>query len=154
MGGARRRRCTVIVPDVNVLVYAYRREAERHERYAAWLAAVVAGSDELGLVESALTGFVRIVTNPRIMADPAPTKEALRFVRTLRAGRRARCLAATDATWAQLDDIAVTDRQVRGNLVPDAWLAAMARSHGGRVATADRGFARFDGLDWFDPAAD
>lgn len=142
----------MIVPDVNVLVYAYRREAQRHEQYAAWLAGVVAGGDELGLVESALTGFVRIVTNPRIVAEPAPTGEALRFVHALRAGRRARSLAATDSTWAQLESFARTDRQVRGNLVPDAWLAAMARAHGGRLATADRGFARFEGLDWFDPA--
>jgi uncharacterized protein len=143
----------VIVPDVNILVYAYRREADRHERYAAWLSGVVAGGDELGLVESAVTGFVRIVTNPRIVADPAPTGEALRFVRALHDARRAHRLAATDATWAQLERFAHTDRQVRGNLVPDAWLAAMARSHGGRLATADRGFARFEGLDWFDPGA-
>jgi uncharacterized protein len=143
----------MIVPDVNVLVYAYRREAQRHQQYAAWLTGVVAGDDELGLVEGALTGFVRVVTNPRIVADPAPTSEALRFVHALRTGRRARWLAATDATWAQLESFARTDHQVRGNLVPDAWLAAVARSHGGRVATADRGFARFEGLDWFDPAA-
>jgi uncharacterized protein len=143
----------VIVPDVNVLVYAYRREAQQHHEYSAWLAGVVAGGDELGLVESAVTGFVRIVTNPRIVADPAPTTEALGFVRVLRTGRRTRSLAATDSTWAQLESFARTDRQVRGNLVPDAWLAAMTRSHGGRLATADRGFARFDGLDWFDPAA-
>lgn len=141
----------MIVPDVNVLVYAYRREAPRHEEYATWLAGVVTGHDELGLVESALTGFVRIVTNPRIVADPAPTPEALRFVHALRNGARARGLTATDSTWAQLESFAGTDSQVRGNLVPDAWLAAMARSHGGRVATADRGFARFHGLDWFVP---
>jgi len=142
----------VIVPDVNVLVYAYRREARCHEQYSAWLADLVAGSAELGLVESALTGFVRIVTNPRVVADPAPTGEALRFVRALRAAPRARSLAATDATWAQVEAFARTDHQVRGNLVPDAWLAAVVRSHGGRLATADRGFARFEGLDWFDPA--
>jgi uncharacterized protein len=143
----------MIVPDVNVLVYAYRREAPDHAKYAAWLAGVLAGGDELGLVESALTGFVRIVTNPRIVADPAPTAEALRFVHALRTGSRARSLAATDSTWAQLESFARTDRQVRGNLVPDAWLAALARSHGGRVATPDRGFARFEGLDWFDPVS-
>jgi predicted nucleic acid-binding protein len=64
-----------------------------------------------------------------------------------------RMLAATDATWQHFADLAAADRQVRGNLVPDAWLAAMTRSHGGRLATADRGFARFDNLTWFDPAS-
>lgn len=141
----------MIVPDVNVLVYAYRREAERHESYAAWLNDVVAGSEELGLVESVLTGFVRIVTNPRILEDPAPTQEALQFVSALRQAVRGRSLTATDSTWIHLERFARGDRQIRGNLIPDAWLAAMAASHGGRVATSDRGFARFPGVDWFDP---
>jgi uncharacterized protein len=143
----------VIIPDVNVLVYAYRRETPQYEGYAEWLAGIVAGADELGLVEAALTGFLRIVTHPRIYADPAPSVEALAFVTALRGGKQARTLAATEATWQHFADIAAADRQVRGGLVPDAWLAAMTRSHGGRLATADRGFARFPGLAWFDPAA-
>ncbi len=142
----------MIVPDVNVLVYAHRRDALQHERYADWLADVVAGMDELGLVEGALTGFVRIVTHPRIFGEPATSTEALAFVTALLGGRHARTLPATGATWEHFADLAAADRHVRGNLVPDAWLAAMARSHGGRLATADRGFARFAGLSWFDPA--
>ena len=67
----------MILPDVHVLVYAYRREAEDHDAYAAWLTALVAGQDELALVDHCRTGFLRIVTNPRIFADPAPTPEAL-----------------------------------------------------------------------------
>lgn len=142
----------MILPDVNVLVYAYRREARHHDRYASWLSGVVGGSDELALAESVLTGFLRIATNPRIMADPAPVGEALAFVDALRRPRRSRIVAGTQATWTQLEDLAAHDAQIRGNLVPDAWLAALALSHGCRLATADRGFARFPGLDWFDPA--
>jgi uncharacterized protein len=142
----------VILPDVNVLVYAYRREAEQHEAYAGWLSALVGGSDELALADAALTGFVRIVTHPRIVADPAPTTDALRFVRALRRAPRARTVGGTDATWDVLAGWSADDPQLRANLVPDAWLAALARSHGARLATADRGVARFPGLDWFDPA--
>lgn len=151
MGCARCRRLPLILPDVNVLVYAYRREADEHERYAAWLSDLVAGRDDLGLVESTLLGFVRIVTNPRTAADPAPTAEALAFVLALRSGPRVRWLTPTAATWEALAAIIGVDPMVRGNLVPDAWLAAYAISNGARLATADRGFARFDGLDWFDP---
>jgi len=61
----------VILPDVNVLVYAFRREAERHDRYATWLAEVVAGGDELALNDHSLIGFARIVTNPRIRTAAA-----------------------------------------------------------------------------------
>lgn len=143
----------MILPDVNVLVYAFRREAERHDAYARWLATTVGGDEELGLVENVLTGFVRIVTNPRILADPAPTADALAFVAALHGARRARRICAAAATWEHLRLLASADRQVRGNLVPDAWLAAIARSNGCRLATADRGFARFGGLDWFDPVA-
>ncbi len=143
----------MILPDVNVLVYAYRREAHNHEAYASWLATVVAGRDELALADHCLIGFIRIVTNPRILADPAPTGDALRFVERLRAARRARPLTATSATWGVLSVNVSQDQGIRGNLVPDAYLAALAVSHGCRLATADRGFARFPDLEIFDPAA-
>lgn len=141
----------MILPDVNVLVYAFRREAPEHRRYAGWLSETVAGS-ELALAETVLTGVVRIVTSPRIMVDPAPTPAALQFVEALRAAPGARPLAPTAATWERFRAIVERDPQVRGPLVPDAWLASLALSHGCRLATADRGFARFDGLAWFVPA--
>jgi toxin-antitoxin system PIN domain toxin len=140
----------VILPDVNVLVYAFRREAADHDRYASWLAETLASS-EVALVETVLLGAVRIVTSARIMEDPAPTSLALSFVDALRAAPRARVLSPTTATWERFRAIAAGDPQVRGPLVPDAWLAALALSHGSRLATADRGFARFEGLDWFVP---
>lgn len=143
----------MILPDVNVLVYAYRREAEDHDAYATWLTTLVAGQDELALVDHCLTGFLRIVTNPRIFADPAPTAEALTFVDRLRGARRGRPVTATPATWNVLAGHIAEDRGIRGNLVPDAYLAALAISHGCRLATADRGLARFSGLEFFDPIA-
>jgi toxin-antitoxin system PIN domain toxin len=143
----------VILPDVNVLVYAYRREANGHDAYAAWLTDLVSGADELALVDHCLAGMVRIVTNPRIVTDPAPTAHALSFVGRLRAAARARTVASTAATWTTLAELVEGDRGITGNLVPDAYLAALAISNGCRLATADRGFARFPGLDHFDPAA-
>lgn len=141
----------MILPDVNVFVYAFRREAEDHDRYSAWLGDTVTGAEDLALVEGVLTGFVRVVTNPRVFADPTPTPIALSFVEQLRASPPARALAATAAAWERLRDLAEGDRHLRGNLVPDAWLAALAVTSGARVATADAGFGRFPGLDWFDP---
>lgn len=72
----------MILPDVNVLVYAFRREAVDHDRYASWLSATLVRS-ELALVETVLLGMIRIVTSPRIMTEPAPTPVALRFVNLL-----------------------------------------------------------------------
>lgn len=143
----------MVLPDINVLVYAFRREAEGHDRYAAWLGEVVAGSEELALHDPSLIGFVRIVTNRRVVPKPAPAALALDFVRRLRTARRARWLPAGSVSWNRFEGLAAQDRRIAGNLVPDAYLAAVALSHGCRLATADRGFARFPALDWFDPAA-
>lgn len=142
----------MILPDANVLVYAFRREAEHHERYAAWLTRLVAGADELALHDTVLAAVARIVTNPKIFADPAPMPVTLAFLARIRAARRARWLPAGEVTWTELERLAEQDRGLRGNLVPDAVLAALARAHGCRVATADRGFARFPGVSTFDPA--
>ncbi len=142
----------MILPDVNVLVYAYRRESAHHLRYANWLTDVVGGAEELALSEGTLTGFLRIVTNPRIYADPAPAAHALAFADALCRAARRRWVSVTDSVWATFALLVDDDAQLRGNLLPDAWLAALAKAHGCRLATADRGFARFAGLDWFDPA--
>ena len=141
----------MILPDVNVLVHAFRRESASHERCAGWLSRVVAGSDELALHDLVLGGVVRIVTNPRIFADPAPTAAAREFLSRVRAARRGRWLSSGPAVWHEFDQLAEGDPGVRGDVVPDAFLAALALAHGARLATADRGFARFPGLDRFDP---
>jgi toxin-antitoxin system PIN domain toxin len=143
----------VILPDVNVLVYAFRREADQHEVYASWLAGVVDGADELALHDMVLSGFVRIVTSPRFTDDPAPARAALDFVARLRGAARARWLPAGHQTWETLGRLVEGDGAIRGNRVPDAHLAAAAIAHGCRLATADRGFSRYPGLRWFDPAA-
>lgn len=142
----------MILTDVNVLVYAFRREADQHEAYADWLQRLVGGSDELALHDLPLVGMVRIVTSPRIVATPAPLAIALAFVERLRGARRARWLPSGAATWVTLERLAAQDRHLGGNL-PDAHLAALALAYGCRLATADRGFSRFPGLDWFDPVA-
>ena len=93
----------MILPDVNVLVYAFRREAVDHDRYASWLSAALVGS-ELALAEGVLLGMIRIVTSPRIMADPAPTRIAIRFVDALLAAPRARPLASNRGNVGAVSD--------------------------------------------------
>lgn len=142
----------MILPDVNVLVYAHRRDAAQYEAYADWLGDVVAGTEELALADVVLTGFLRVVTNPRIFAEPATVAEGLRFVDALRRAPRVRPVHPSPAAWAAFSALAATDPAIRGNRVPDAWLAALASAHGCRVATADRGFARYGPtVDWFVP---
>lgn len=141
----------MILPDVNVLVYAFRREYSEHEHYRLWLQGVLAGSEDLALADAVLVGFIRIVTHPRIFEAPAPATEALAFTEALRTSPVARPVSSSPAVWSQLGDFASSDRMLRGNLVPDAFLAAIAIATGARVATADAGFARFLQVSWFDP---
>ena len=143
----------MILPDVNVLIYAFYEHAEHHEVYASWLNNARSGNEELLLPDSVLLGFLRIVTSPRIYQDPAPMPAALAFTSALRRGRRARAVEDVGSVWSAFDRLVANDRQIRGNLVPDAYIAAVAISHKARVATRDRGFSRFPGLSWFDPGA-
>jgi hypothetical protein len=88
-------------------------------------------------VDHCLTGFIRIVTNPRIFVDPAPTADAFGFVTRLRGAgaldgsARPRPPGRRSLNWPSRTGA------IKANLVPDAYLAALAISHGCRVATAD-----------------
>jgi toxin-antitoxin system PIN domain toxin len=136
----------VILPDVNVLVYAHRRDADRHDEYKAWLEQAVAGPGPFGLSDLVLSGFLRIVTHPRIFVDPTPVADAQAFVRALR-GRENRVAAVPGPRhWEIFVDLCRTAR-ARGNLVPDAWLAALAIESGMEWITTDGDFRRFPGLD-------
>lgn len=142
---------TLVLPDVNVLVYAFRADATEHARYAEWLNTALR-TDQVGVADTILSGFIRVVTHPRIYAEPTPTKAALAFVRHLLNAQNAMWLSQGGAAWKKFDALASDDAAVRGNLVPDAHIAALCLANGARLATRDRGFARFPGLKWFDPA--
>lgn len=142
----------MILLDVNVLVYAFHADEPRHHTTRRWLGDVLSSPGRpLGLAESTVTGFVRIVTNSRIYEHPAPTQSANGFVRSLTASGATSWLHPDRTTWDTFERLCADDPLVRGNLVPDAWLAALALTHGARIASADRGFGRFPGVDHFDP---
>lgn len=121
---------------------------------AEWLTAILSGPQEISLINDVLAGFLRIVTNPKIFVDPAPSQHALGFVEALIASPRARWTSSSQATWRTVRNLVDNDRGLRGHLIPDAVLASTAVAHGMRLATCDHGFARFADLDWFDPLAD
>jgi len=140
----------VIVPDVNVLVYAHRRESPDHDRYGAWLAQLAAGPQPFGLFDLVGSAFVRIVTNPRIWQQPTRAETAVEFVDRLRARRACRVLLPGQESWALFARLA-TETNATGKLVADAYLAALTIEHGATLATCDGDFARFAGLRWAHP---
>ena len=142
----------MILADVNVLVYAFDEEAQRHTTYRAWLIDALSHGQPFALVDTVLTGFVRIVTHARIYERPTPTAEALSFVDALISAPSAVWVQSNRSGWDALDRLVDGDAGITGQRVPDAYLAALAIANGARLATADRGFSRYAGLSWFDPA--
>jgi toxin-antitoxin system PIN domain toxin len=136
--------------DVNVLVNAHRMDAPDHDRFAAWIDAYRGGAEPIGLSSQVLSGFIRIVTHPRVFREPTPLEMAFRFVQVLRTSTAVMPLEPGDrhlGIFAELcDAVGAT-----GNVVPDAYLAALAIESGATWVTADRGFARFPGLIWEHP---
>lgn len=108
--------------------------------------------EDVALLDTVLSGFVRIVTHRRIMPRPAPTRIAVDFVRQLIESPNARWLRGSPDTWREFATLSAGDDAIKANLVPDAFIAAAALAHGARIATTDRGFARFPRVTCIDPS--
>lgn len=141
----------MIIPDVNVLVYAFRAESAEHDAYRGWLTRTVRGGEVVGLSELVASGFIRVVTHRRIYEVPAPVSAATQFISSLLGSARVQWLHGDPSVWAHLSRLTDADAGLTGDRVPDAYLAATALAHGARLATADRGFARYPGLQFYNP---
>lgn len=137
--------------DVNVLVYAHRKDASpEHLAYAEWLSNLVTAREAFALSESVLSGFVRVVTNPRIFKDPTPTGLALDFCDSLRSRSQACILRPGDRMWSIFDSLC-RGIPATGKLVADVWHAALAIEYDCDWFSTDSDFARFPGLRWKHP---
>jgi uncharacterized protein len=140
----------VILPDVNVLVYAHRPDAENHIAYRTWLEKVLAGDRTYGMSDFVLSGFLRIVTNRRVFLDPSPIEKALAFAEEVRFPSQCVPVRPGPRHWGIFRRLCV-EYGAKGNLVPDAFLAALAIEQGCEWITTDRDYARFTGLKWRHP---
>ena len=140
------------LPDVNVLLYAFNRAASDHERYRAWLDDALSGDEPVALFDGVLAALVRIATHPRLLDPPATIDEAFAFTDALRAAPSSVAVSPGPRHW-QIFERITRDGNARGNLVTDAYLAALALESGSELITADRDFARFPGLRWRHPLA-
>ena len=133
------------MPDVNVLVHAHREESPRHDPYKRWLHALVNGDQAFGLSGLVLSGFLRVVTHPRIFNPPTPVAIALDFASALVDAPHRVAIEPGPRHWGIFVRLC-RECDARGNLVPDAYLAALAIESGCEFVTEDRDFARFGGL--------
>jgi uncharacterized protein len=141
----------VILPDVNVLIYAFRADSARHSVCKAWLDAIVGGEAQFGLSPLTLSAVARIVTNPRIFRQPSSIEEAFAFCNNLLGQPHCEQVRPGLRHWPIFTRICL-EAGISGPRVSDAWFAALAIEHGCVWITYDRDFARFPELDFRVPA--
>ena len=140
----------MILPDVNVLIYAFREDTPEHKPHREWLRAVVNGESAYGVSPQVLSSFVRVVTHPAIFARPSTLAEALKFCQVLLDQPHCQLIQPGTRHWPIFVDLCRRAHAI-GNLVQDAWFAALAIEHGCEWITTDRDYARFPGLVWRPP---
>ena len=140
----------MILPDVNVLVYAHREDSDRHAEYRAWLEGVFEDPSPFGICDLVLSECLRVLTHPRVFDPPDDFSTALAFVDQIRAQENCVVIEPGPRHWSIFTQLCRTSG-ARGNLVADAYLAAIAIETGCDWVTTDRDFARFQNLRWRHP---
>lgn len=140
----------MLLPDLNVLISAHRSDSPLHTTCRDWLRGVYAGEEPFGLCAPVLIGLVRILTHPRVFRPPDTHDQAFAFVRSL-LGHPNALLLNPGRDHVRLFEESCRAADARGDLVADAYLAALAIETGAELVSADRDFARFPGLRWRSP---
>ena len=135
----------MILLDVNLLLYAYDAATKEHHRARAWLEQRLAGSDEVGLTWHTILSFLRISTAPRMITSPLELGNAVSIVSDWLSQPSVLIVEPTPEHW-QIFMQLIPKTRVRGSLIMDAHLAALAIEHGATLCTNDRDFSRFPGL--------
>ena len=140
----------MIVPDVNLLLYAEIDAFAQHSNARQWLEDLLNGERQVGIATVAAFGFLRISTNRRVFAEPLPVADAIARVRRWLEQPNA-TLLLPGTRFLEIAFRLLEQLGTAANLTTDVQLAAHAIEHGGEVHSNDVDFARFDGLRWVDP---
>jgi len=137
----------MILPDVNVLIYAFRADSPRHAVYKKWLNGIVLGDERFGMSPLALSAVCRITTDSRIFTKPSTLDEAFAYADNLLSQPHCEIVEPGERHGPIFRDLCVKTG-TRGPRMSDAWFAALAIEHGCTFVTFDRDYARFPGLSW------
>ena len=140
----------MILPDVNLLIYAYNDQAPQHQLARDWWEGLLNGKAPVGLPWITITGFIRLMTHPRILVTPLDVPSTLGHVRAWLAQPPVR-VVQPGSRFEQLFLDYLARLGTAGNLTTDAHLAALAVEHQAELHSTDSDFARFDGLRWLNP---
>jgi len=140
----------VIVPDVNLLVFAYNAGAPQHQKARTWWEAALNGAEPVGVPWVAALGFIRLVTHPAVTQPPLDGQQAVRLVREWLEAPNVEVLEPGPRHLEVLETL-LGAIGTGGSLTTDAHLAALAIEHQCELHSNDADFARFPGLRWRDP---
>jgi uncharacterized protein len=132
-----------MTPDVNVLISAFRQDHPYHVPARTWLEDALAAStaiQSLSILPMVASGFLRLATHPKVFIDPAPIQAAQAFLSAVLDSPHV-VLLPLGSEWTLFEQICI-QYKLRGNAIPDAWIAAAAQSHHLRLVTFDKGFKR------------
>jgi len=132
----------MLMPDVNILVYAHRREDPDHEFYRSWLERLANGHEPFALSLLVAVAFVRVVTHPSFQPQPTPLHQALAVIDSLATVTTCAMLGPNERHW-HLVKMLCEASAARGKLVADAQHAAVAMEHGCTWVTRDEEFEKF-----------
>ena len=140
----------MIVPDLNLLIYAHNEDAPHHEPARRWWEGLVNGTERVGVPWVVSIGFVRLMTNPRVLVHPVSTNEATGHMRAwFRFPHVTPVNPGADHLTRFARNLAAAG--VGANLVTDAHIAALAMEYQAEVHSNDTDFSRFPGLRWRNP---
>jgi len=142
----------MLIPDVNILVYAYNADSPRYVRAREWWETTLQQPRVVGLPWNTSVGFIRIATQRGISARPMTVQEAVETVRAWLDHPRVRIVTPGERHAEILFDL-LLELGVGGNITYDAHLAALAIEYQAELVSTDTDFARFPGLRWFNPLA-
>ena len=131
--------------DVNVLVYAHREDTPDHLIYREWLESLINGNAAYAYSELVLSGFLRVVTHPKVFEMPSALSSAILFANQIMDAPHAVCLAPGIMHWKIFLEC-MEQIDAKGNDIPDAYHAALAMEWNCVWVTTDKGFKRFKGL--------
>lgn len=143
----------MILPDVNVLICAFRQDASHHSTCKPLVEGLVNGDERFGISPLTLGAVVRITTNQRSYKEPSTLEEVFKYTGYLLTAPNCQIVAPGERHWDIFRRLC-TETDTRGPRVTDAWFAALAIEWGCEWITLDRDYARFPGLKWRSPQVD
>lgn len=136
----------MILPDINILIYAHRVDSPFHQQAKEALEKLANSLSPFAVSSFVSSGFLRIVTNHRVFKEPTPLKEALLFLEELQSLENCRIIEPQNRHWEIFSKL-VSQAHAVGNLISDAYLAAIAIENGCTLLTRDTDFKKFSELE-------